>query len=594
MSGRFLLVGWEDGDQGILHPLVDQDLPVLGQLIETGASGPLSSPRPAVGAAQWVSLATGKRAWQHGVCVPLKAGYSGPEPVDRSTCRATPVWEILDRQGLSTIVAGWPATHGSRNQHGVTISDRFHVPTAPPGQPWPPAPVGTYGPDTFAEALDPLRVHPEEIGTDMLSEFVPDWRDIDQTRDTRLARLRILLAADFSYHAAVTAMMSELDWSLTAVRYRAIGEMWRLFGRDYCTRSGPFQRVIPTMYRMLDQMLKTLMSIADPDTEVMLVTPNGIDIRARDAESFKSPPGIFAIAGRDVRADELVHGASALDITPTILHRFGLPVGNDMEGRVLEECFASKQEPASCESWDSNSPAPPEDSAGRDYEWNRARSCLDGNRPDLARPILEKLFREFPEHLPFAETLFKTQLALGLLDDARSTLTVLQELLGTNPAAQIATAELAVAAGDTATARETLATLLATTRLPLGISRRAGLLLFALRDWPALASLAKTLIEHDDRDELAWLGYAEASLRLGDAKTACAAAQQAIRLKFFLPEAHLTLSRALAKDGMPVAAIQAAERLLEIHPGNRAAAAYLRRLRRTVASPAPEARDAAV
>lgn len=587
MSDRTLLVGWEAGDQGVLHPLVDQGLPTLGRLIETGASGPLLSPRPAVTAAQWASLATGKRAWQHGVCTSMMPGPSGPEPVDRSACRATPIWEILDRQGFATIVTGWPATHGSRNEHGVTISDRFHVPTAPPGQPWPPAPAGTVGPEKYAESLDVLRVSPEEIGPDMLSEFVPEWRDLDPSHDTQLARLRILLAADFSHHAAVTAMMSTLDWKFAAVCYRAIGEMWRLFGRDHHSGTGPFRDVIPAMYRLLDKMLETLWNIAGPDTRVALVTPHGIDLRARDAEAFQSPPGIFAIAGPDFRADELVHGASALDLAPTLLHAFGLPVGKDMEGRVLGECFTAAKEPTFRESWDIDSPAATATPADRNAEWNRARSCLDGNRPDLALPILEKLFREFPEHLPFAESLFQTQLALGRVDDARSTLTVLQELSGPTPTTRIATAELAVAAGDPASAREALANLLSNP-LPAGISRRAGLVLYALRDWPTLARLAKALLNHDNTDEIAWIGYAEASLRLGDARAACAAAQQAIRLKFFLPEAHMILSRALAKDGMPIAAIQAAERLLEIHPGNRAAEAYLRRLRRSIASPETE------
>ncbi len=45
--------------------------------------------------------------------------------------------------------------------------------------------------------------------------------------------------------------------------------------------------------------------------------------------------GVFAISGPGIKKDELLHGASVLDITPTILTLYALPVGADMDGKVL-------------------------------------------------------------------------------------------------------------------------------------------------------------------------------------------------------------------------------------------------------------------
>ena len=53
--------------------------------------------------------------------------------------------------------------------------------------------------------------------------------------------------------------------------------------------------------------------------------------------------GVFLIAGPGIKKDALVHGATLLDVTPTILTVFGLPVGEDMDGEPLTDCF--EQEP---------------------------------------------------------------------------------------------------------------------------------------------------------------------------------------------------------------------------------------------------------
>jgi hypothetical protein len=64
------------------------------------------------------------------------------------------------------------------------------------------------------------------------------------------------------------------------------------------------------------------------------------------------PQGVFVAQGQDFKQDELLFGARLLDVTPTILHFFGLPRGEDMEGRVLEEAFATPRPVATIPSWE--------------------------------------------------------------------------------------------------------------------------------------------------------------------------------------------------------------------------------------------------
>jgi len=45
--------------------------------------------------------------------------------------------------------------------------------------------------------------------------------------------------------------------------------------------------------------------------------------------------GIFIAYGPDIAKGRKISGAQIYDIAPTILHMFGLPVPNDMDGKVL-------------------------------------------------------------------------------------------------------------------------------------------------------------------------------------------------------------------------------------------------------------------
>lgn len=56
--------------------------------------------------------------------------------------------------------------------------------------------------------------------------------------------------------------------------------------------------------------------------------------------------GIFIAYGSDVKQGIEVINARIYDIAPTILHMFGLPVPDDMDGRVLKEIFREGSEPA--------------------------------------------------------------------------------------------------------------------------------------------------------------------------------------------------------------------------------------------------------
>jgi predicted AlkP superfamily phosphohydrolase/phosphomutase len=56
--------------------------------------------------------------------------------------------------------------------------------------------------------------------------------------------------------------------------------------------------------------------------------------------------GVFIAYGADIKRGREIEDAKIYDIAPTILHMFGLPVPDDMDGRVLKEIFKEGSEPA--------------------------------------------------------------------------------------------------------------------------------------------------------------------------------------------------------------------------------------------------------
>jgi Tfp pilus assembly protein PilF len=610
MSSRLLLIGLDAADWKILHPLIDAGgMPTFSRLLENGASGELLGTQPLVPAMLQTSLVTGKRAWQHGICHSAEIASADGRMAAITAPRrsALPLWQMLAREGKRCVVIGWPATHGENITGSILISDRYPEPTAGPGiKPWPPAPVGTYYPHHLASSLDGKRVSPEDIGADVIAQYIPEWKKINQKHDRQIGQLRLFLAADYSYQTAALELLKSNEWDFAAVRFPALAPITRAFlpchlypQADGCEDHVVYQNVIRAACRILDEMVRQLLQQAGPDTTLIIASAHGVCTQgvpragfpSHDKDSWKSPYGIFVACGPKFVPNALLHGASILDVTPTILTLFGLPLGEDMEGRVLLESFASTPEITRVSSWETKpenfqavETVPATDDsfiAGwrRERDWNFVRSCLDASRFGDALPVLDRLFREFPERVEVAHELFQCQLALGLMTEAAGTLEVTLESLPPGVATLLPRAELALAQRDSRLARSLVREAYKLNPSNPMAVRKLGLLLLRLREWESLANIAQKALAANEHDAIAWLGLAAAQLRLGKTAESAESAMRAIGLKYFLPDAHFILARALVALGRWSEARQAMETYLKLQPNNRAAVTYFKRMR---------------
>lgn len=609
MPKRLLLIGWDAADWKFLNPLVDSgELPALNEVVESGVVGDLLSCQPIDGAALWTSIVTGKRPWQHGIAhrrefEPARQRVVAVSGVRR---RCAAVWDILSKHELASVIVGWPATHGTSCPNTVIVSDRYSEPTAGPGvKPWPPAIPGAYFPENIGASLDPLRVSPEDIGADVIGRLVPKWSRIDQQRDRRLGQLRILLSADFSNYSVAEFLLRRRNWNFAAVRFPALGHIARLFlpfqaPRRKWISEGEFEfyhEVVAGACRILNESLASLRKIAGPDTAVVVLSAHGTrnpDVLPTGFPSgengWKSSYGIIAATGPGMARDRLLHGAGVLDVTPTILNWFGLPIGDDMEGRVLVEGFVEMPEIHRVASWETGQRAATADDAGQqesnpvaqklqqETRWNRVQSLMEAGRFEAALPDLQALFRGMPERPEFSHALFQCQLNLGRLTEAEQTLEVLVEAVPPGPFAWLPQAELALAKHDIRLARALAGDIGKAKPSHPTVLKRLGILLLRLREWAALEELARFATTLDESEPIAWLGLAEASLRRQKPVEAETAARRAIQLKYFLPDAHFVLARALVAQNKWNDAREVMSATMALQPGNKAAAEYHRRL----------------
>jgi len=604
---RLLLIGWDSADWKIMHPMIDAGhLPGVARLVESGTSGNITTLEPQLSPMLWTSIATGKMAYHHGV-----PGFTEVDPrsrvvvpVSAATRRCRTVWEILAERGLRSNVVSWFATQGERDLPGHVVSNMFCHVKAPaaetPAAELPPPPPGTYWPPDLAEAMNELRVTPHDIDPDHLIRlFVPDADQVDQTKDRRLWMLATKLAETFSAHnAAVHLLETDPDWNFFTVYYRAIDEICHTFMPYHPPKmegvpEADFERyklVVEGAYRLHDLLLQRLLHLAGSETSVILVSDHGFHsdhLRPKFTPRVPAgitvwhrPQGVFIASGPGFRQDELLFGARLLDVAPTILHHFGLPVGADMEGRVLEEIFAEKRPVQNVPSWEKPDGAstpraelgpdankalleqfvdlgyieeipddPGQAAAGteRENNWNMARAAMYGGRYDMALPLLEECFHAVPSRTDFAQLLARCQMQLGLLEEASQTIERALESFGEVERAQLIKASIALQKEDYGAALACLEIVREKDPDDIQLQLMLAQSYLALRRWEEAETAARKVLAADPHNAPAFFTLARLHLHQQQSSEAMDAALEGIALQYGNPLGHFLLGAALAQ-----------------------------------------------
>jgi predicted AlkP superfamily phosphohydrolase/phosphomutase/tetratricopeptide (TPR) repeat protein len=478
LAKKVLLIGWDAADWKVINPLLDQGLmPTLDDFINHGVMGNLATLRPILSPMLWNSIATGKRPNKHGIhgFMEPDTQNGGIRPVSSTSRKVKALWNILTQRGFKTNVLGWFAGHPAEPINGISVSDLFPYATAPLGEAWP-LPPGAIYPESLRDTFAELRMHPAEVTEAAILPWIPKAADVDQEKDKGLISFAKILAENCSIHNAATWILQNEPWDFLAVYYNGIDHFCHGFMHYHPPRMEGipedryeiFKDVVNGAYRFHDMMLETLLTLAGPDATVLLVSdhgfhsdhlrPRGIPAEPAGPAVQHRPFGIFCMKGPHVQQDERIYGATLLDVTPTILTLFGLPVGSDMDGRVLVQAFEEPPQITRIPSWEQElgecgmhpadlrmDPAaaqavlqqfvalgyiqpPSEDQskavagAVREANYNLARDYLDCGRAEDALPLLEELAKNDPKQTRFQMHLAQCYLALNRRSEAKQIL----------------------------------------------------------------------------------------------------------------------------------------------------------------------------
>jgi len=617
---RVLLVGWDAADWRVIDPLLEAgQMPALARLLAQGVRGNLATLDPPFSPMLWTSIATGTTADRHGILYFVEPDADGASvrPVLGTSRRGKAVWNVLTQAGLRSNVVGWWPSHPAEPIAGAMVSNHFREVAAPYAEPWPVPPESVHPPE-MADALGWLRVHPGEVTGAQVLPFVPALAGTAPDDETarRLAALARFVASAATVQAVTTHLMRHTAWDLTAVYFDGLDHVSHGFMKYHPPRLEHvdeaaferYRRVVTAAYRWFDALLHRLLDLAGDDTAVVLVSDHGFHsdhLRPRALPKLPAGPavehrpyGVVAMRGPGVQRGERVFGAGLLDVAPTVLSLFGLPVGRDLRGRPLVQAFEAPFVPEAVDSWEDvpgeaglHPPgrradpwaeaeamrqlvalgyveAPGADAAERvartvrEHDYALARVFLSTGRPAEALPLAEALAGAAPDDARFGLLRVHALRQAGRVREARDAADALAAGGAPSPLLQTLRAELARLDGHPDDALALLDALAGDADAEAAAGRaevalQTGHVHLQLRRADDAEAAFRRALAADPDSARAHHGLARALLAQRRDLEALHAGLDAVGRLYFFPEAHYHLGVAMTRLGWADRAVEA-------------------------------------
>ncbi len=350
-------------------------LPNLGRLLDTGVSMHLATISPTQPGPVWTAASTGKSPSDNGVRSAASYGYGAEtariellpdlcfahamvhlgllqeRPHTAQALRTRSLWQILSAFGITVGISGVPLTDPAYPVRGYLVSDRAHLGAATF------LPVEdrglVYPPDLFADGVPgPMEVlSPGSIegGTQPFDSVAPYLLGGHFTpRDDWYRRVSRALNARFTPQVSVLRLNGIDHAGHLFLRYT----LPRAFGDVSEAERLRYGRVIAQQYELLDAEVGEWLARATPDDVVVVVAGFGMEAvspgkrmlsrilgeQELSGSHERAPEGFLMAAGGPVGRGRLPVG-SIVDVAPTLLYLFGLPLGRDMSGTARTDVF---------------------------------------------------------------------------------------------------------------------------------------------------------------------------------------------------------------------------------------------------------------
>ncbi len=343
-------------------------LPNFSRLLDAGAIIDLATIRPTQPDPVWAAAATGMYPATNGVrsaaryyalrdrrgidllpdhCLAhalVRLGFVRDHPLTSEEWGARPLWGILSDEGLSSGIVRWPLTHPAQPSAGFVVSDRLHQVTSSIG--------------AFELAGYPPRVL--RTVASLTGETAPASGSPNDPMATHGPEATAL-EHDQLYARVATTLRGEYAPRLFALRYAGLDTIGHNYLR-YAQPDGPrdvseeerrrLGQVVDRYYAFIDAEVGAALAGISPGDLLLVVSGFGMEPQTavkrllarvlRDPDlggtHERAPDGFMLAYGTAVQPGRPQRG-SIVDITPTILYFFGLPVARDMDGFARSDLF---------------------------------------------------------------------------------------------------------------------------------------------------------------------------------------------------------------------------------------------------------------
>lgn len=364
-----LVVGIEAATLDAILPLAERGrLPFFARMRREGSQGRLSSLVPVRRSPLWMTLATGKYPFQHGIVdgqlyaarflppaeklklLPAGIGFRhwglDGESIraDSGERDALTLWEIFSRLGIATGVVGWPLTAPDQDGLSFSLSDRFFQVAEVKGL------VTSREIENRAllfqtdhDEIDPLVVAAfgSEPSTNLLKPLAADlWR---QTLSFFLLDQEPGLEAFFLMLPGLREVSEHYFGAYAAVQFDGTQDPVSIGG----------EKLLSAYYAQLDAFLSELWERTQPPRLLVVVSAHGAEplegwgeLKSRmlrrsalEGTTDRGSDGVLLFLGEGVQSGVGLEGANLVDLVPTILYGMGFPIARDFDGVLLKEVY---------------------------------------------------------------------------------------------------------------------------------------------------------------------------------------------------------------------------------------------------------------